>query len=392
MLICGAVVCLCLASVGSGDATAQTGPAATLPAQGEKAMTQPMVLWDPAAPMPRRLDMPTLDGVTRVTVHRAIEGEYQFLSGPCIVAHKGRLFAYWTNGPRDEDPDAELCRGRWSDDGGRTWSDVEIVAGNTRHKPSYGHGTLLSHQDKLWVFPACFYRGKDGVLEIRMEGVLRDDKTGTWESRGIAVENFWAHEAPKPLPGGGWLVGGDMGPYPGHGPAIALIDKDSSVKWQVVPIPIPYGKKDYYAGETTVWVDRLGITAVIRNPEKDVALVSTSADGGRTWSEPVESNYPMAESRAYADTLSTGQRYLVSNSGNREFLTIAVTRPGQKLLSKVWMVRKGRVPPRWSTHSKKPQWSYPWVTEHKDNLYVIYAAGKEDCELSIIPLRSLQAE
>ena len=78
--------------------------------------------------------------------------------------------------------------------------------------------------------------------------------------------------------------------------------------------------------------------------------------------------------------------------GNRTFLIIAVSRPARKALSKVWMLRKGVVRPRWPTHSKKPQWSYPWAVEHRGNLYVAYAVGKEDCELSIIPLRALRAD
>ena len=377
--------------------------AATAPAAGQEAVTpaassplpvrEEALLWDPSVPIPKRSEMTAVEPLTRVTFHRAIQGEYQFLSGPCIAGHKGRLFACWTNSRLDESPDIECVRGRWSEDGGKTWGEVEVVAGDATPKATYGHGTILSHQGRLWVFPARFLpgQGKD-PMRINMEAFVLREPAGKWEPLGVVASNFWAQEAPKPLPGGGWIVGGDADPYPGCGPAVALVDKDDPAKWQVVRIPIPYGKTDYYAGETTLWTDRGEVVAIIRNAEKDVALMSISKDAGKTWSVPVESNWPMAESRAYAGVLSTGQRYLVCNSGNREFLVIAVSRPGEALLSKVRMLRQGRVQPRWPTHSKKPQWSYPWVTEHEGSLFVAYAAGKEDGELSIVPLEALSAD
>ena len=120
--------------------------------------------------------------------------------------------------------------------------------------------------------------------------------------------------------------------------------------------------------------------------------MSVSRDGGETWSAVAETNFKMAESKAYAGTLSTGQRYIVCNSGNREFLIVAVGRPGAAVLSKAFMLRKGRVPARWPTHSKKPQWSYPWVVEHGGKLYVAYAAAKEDCEVISVPVASLAVQ
>jgi len=374
---------------------------AGLPPVGQSHPTQAGVLWDDGAVLPHRNDMPVLREAVRVRNHTAVQGEYQFLSGPCIAAHRGRLFACWTNSKRDEDPDAELVRGRWSDDGGRTWSAPEIVAGDATATNSYGHGTILSHAGKLWCFPVRFIPAHGGgPMRIDTEAFLYDEDTHKWQPRGVVARNFWALDNPKPLPGGGWILGGDDSPYPGCGPAAAVVDKDDVTAWKVERIPFDYAlqpkDKVPYAIETTVWTDMAGrdpgeVVALMRNPYKDIALMSISRDKGRSWSPVVESNFPMAESRAIAGTLSTGQHYLVCNRGNREHLVLAVSRPGQTRFCRIWMLRQGDCTPRWPTHSKRPQLSYPWACEADGNLYVTYAVGKEDCEVSIVPLSALVA-
>ncbi len=56
------------------------------------------LLWDPNVPEVHRNDLAEPPGLRRVTVHAAVQGEFQFVSGPCIVEHKGRLFARHVRG------------------------------------------------------------------------------------------------------------------------------------------------------------------------------------------------------------------------------------------------------------------------------------------------------
>ncbi|MGA2618754.1 MAG: exo-alpha-sialidase [Thermoguttaceae bacterium] len=374
---------------GSGQSSQAIAPA---PKAGGRE-SSPGILWDPSAPVVHRNYQVEPAGLRRVTVHLAVHGEFQFLSGPCIVAHKGRLFACWTNSPSTEDPDHECVRGRWSADGGLTWGPVQLVAGNATPQASYGHGTIFSNNGTLRVFAARFLRPK-GAKEIivNMDAVVYDDAADRWQVRGTVAEKFWAMNAPQRRPGGGWILGGDYGIYPGQWPAVALIDALDSNHWQTVSIPLQYDqKKDDkppFAMETTLWITSSEVTALIRNPYRDIALLSYSHDGGRSWSPVVESNFPMAEERAYAGTLSTGQRYLVSNCDNRQNLLLAVGKPGATTLSKSWIIRKGLVPARWPK-GEQPGWTYPTVTENDGKLYITYAAAREDCEMAIIPVASL---
>lgn len=72
--------------------------------------------------------------------------------------------------------------------------------------------------------------------------------------------------------------------------------------------------------------------------------VSTSEDHGRTLTPAAASNLPMATSKPYAGTLSTVQQYLVCTTtadteGKRSRLIIAVSKPGESLVSRVFVIR-----------------------------------------------------
>jgi hypothetical protein len=66
-------------------------------------------------------------------------------------------------------------------------------------------------------------------------------------------------------------------------------------------------------------------------------------------------------------------------------LVIAVSRPGQAAMSKMWKLRDG---PSQGLKAG-PEWSYPCAIEFAGNLYVVYTSEKHHCVLTTVPLRSL---
>jgi hypothetical protein len=115
-----------------------------------------------------------------------------------------------------------------------------------------------------------------------------------------------------------------------------------------------------------------------------------------------ESNLPMAASKPYAGLLSTGQRYLIctttADSGNRRSpLTIALSRPGEKLFSRIWRIRNAVHDGPGESHPNC-RLSYPYAAEHEGKLYVIYSndgargGNRNSAELAIIPTEALQVE
>ena len=141
---------------------------------------------------------------------------------------------------------------------------------------------------------------------------------------------------------GNWIIAGfDVGN--GEPASVAISNGDDFSKWEHVVIPRDPSLKTMW-GESTVIVDSNQVLNIARYGGEALALASRSSDGGRTWSPMRPANLPMATSKPYAGTLSTRQRYLVctttaDNKGQRSPLTIAVSRPGQSLFSKVFRIR-----------------------------------------------------
>ena len=125
------------------------------------------------------------------------------------------------------------------------------------------------------------------------------------------------------------------------------------------------------------------------------------------------SNLPMTTSKPYAGTLSTGQHYLIgtttAESGKRRSpLTIAVTRLGESVFSKVFVIRpRGSSGRAGRISSQRSALSYPYAIEHAGICTSAtpttaatsgrVGSGRElannnSAELAVIPLQSLSKE
>ena len=149
-------------------------------------------------------------------------------------------------------------------------------------------------------------------------------------------------------------------------------------------------------GESTVIVEGKRIINISRYGAKALALVSFSEDFGRTWTPSTPSNLPMATSKPYAGILSTGQRFLVCTTtadtgGKRSPLTIAVSKPGESVFSKVFVIRRSVFPEGPGVSDPKADFSYPYAIEHEGKLYIGYTHKSHAAnELAVIPVRSLE--
>lgn len=361
------------------------------------------VLWPKEMPVPKTAECPFVEGL-EFHVVKAREPEkdgYNWLHGVAVCWHDDRLFATFGHNKGNENTSTEVARGRMSGDGGKSWGPVFTIDDGDTANPAVSHGVLLSYRGQLWAFHGAFH---DRMKEVHTLAFVFDHSSSTWEPRGIVAEDgFWPLQEPLKMDDGNWImagisVGGGYG-GPDDPAAVAISHGDDFSDWDVVKIPKPENLTMW--GESTVIVDGPEVLNIARWREP-IALAALSRDYGRTWTEIREANLPMAASKPYAGILFTGQRYLIgtttADSGNRRSpLTIAVSRPGEKVFRKIYRIRDA-VCDGPGESDPKCRLSYPYAVEHDGKLYVGYSndgtrgGNRNSAELAIVPVESLGVE
>ncbi len=375
---------------------------------------EPVMLWDPAVPLPRAVDMSVISG-TRFAAIKPYEFNqdgYRFWHGVGLAWHKNRLYASFGHNKGAENTGSEQARCRVSDDGGRTWGETFTIDSGDEPDLAVSHGVFLSHGGRLHAFMGAYY----GTMNrVHTRGYLLDEATGQWAPLGVVVdEGFWPMQEPQRLEDGNWIMAGlrvaNGYGVVGHLPAVAVSNGDDFTKWDLVVIEAAPNLGEIW-GESTVIVEGHRVTNIARYGAKAFALVATSNDYGRTWTPSRPSNLPMTTSKPYAGRLSSGEPYLIctttADSGSKRApLTIALGPPGESSFSRVLVIRRSEHDGEVESHPGA-QLSYPYAIEHGDQLYVGYSnsgggvgrvgEGRQlwnnnSGELAVIPVAALRAD
>lgn len=359
-------------------------------------------LWDPAVPFPEsHSHISPVPYATYSVVQEGVTGVSQYLHEAGLEWHGDLLYTGWSNSRRDESAIDKMIAGRYSRDGGRTWSELVTLAPEVPGRDRREYAAFASHGGRLWLFTTRIHSGWS-FADPRLELFVMGDNPDTWEYRGIVLEdNFVATDKPRRLDNGRWILAGmykdsTSGRRIGRN-RIAISEPDDFTRWTVTGVEHPEGMRFPFV---SFMIEGADITAILRNSRDTFAMVSTSSDFGATWTPARMTNVPMTGVKPFAGVLSTGQRYLIActpiEPGNhlREALTIMVSAPGERSFSRIWRISRGRPHPmRFEGRGKGPgpgQWSYPKAVEHGGNLYVIYTVNKEDAEMAIIPIAVLK--
>jgi hypothetical protein len=351
-------------------------------------------LWDERVPLSKSADLPVLDGVEFHVIKKSDGAKWML--GVGLAWHKERLYASYGFNVGDENTPTEEAHVRVSDDGGKSWGEP-VVMDHGEGNLGVSHGVFLSQAGKLWAFQGAFY---DHFQRTHTRAYTLNESTGQWDAQGVVIgDGFWPMQEPQKMDDGNWIMSGARVAkgydFSGDPPAVAISHGDDFTKWDLVVLPLDHRLRSVW-GESTVIVNGRQITNISRYGGKAQALIATSDDFGRTWSMALPSNLPMATSKPYAGILSTGQRYLVCTTtadtgGRRSPLTIAVSKPGESVFSKVFVIRRSVFPEGPGVSNERADFSYPYAVEHEGKLYVGYTHKSHVAnELAVIPIEKLK--
>ncbi len=358
-------------------------------------------LWESNIPLAKAAELPQVKGAQFHVLkkQRPDEDGCNFTLGVGLAWHKGKLYASYGFNKGDENTATEEAHVRVSDDAGKTWSKPVVMDAGEGNL-AISHGVFLSHGGKLWAFMGAFHAHTQLYHRVHARAYLLNETTGAWEPQGAVInDGFWPMQEPQKLANGNWVMAGlRIGAQFGQAsnlPAVAISKGDDFTKWDLVVIPAKPGLGAIW-GESTVIVDGQRILNISRYEKKALALLSVSEDYGRTWTPTAPSNLPMATSKPYSGVLSTGQRFLVctttADTGPRRSpLTIAVSKPGEPLFSRVFVIRSSVSEQTPGVSAPNADFSYPYAVEHQGQLYIGYTHKSHIAnELAVIPVSSLE--
>lgn len=392
--------------------------------------TDVIKMWAAPMPKPEKLGAgyPEIDGVRHVLIFAATEDTGGYNHHAQIIEHNGTFCALWSNNRYFEDAPGQRVLYSTSEDGLEWTSFAEAF-------PS--PGPFLKKEEVGMLLTTLGWAQVDGKLYAMakltaMDGFRNPDGTLFSEkkdrSRNIIYDKriYYGVLARELKEDGTW---GSIFVVQGKAPAsdeidFPIVSRDECISGDAFKALLnaskeytyPWGNKlpknstpSLLCEPSTYRLDEDTLVTLFRDQRYSHRLfVSSSEDGGETWSAAYPTNIPDSPSYTKALRLDDGTVVMVGNQNaeeknfdqpkpahmKRDPLVLSVSKDGGLSFGKAYALRAGRhsfrVPGVGGRGYTGGQ--YPSLMQVKDKLFVIYSMGKEDICVSIVPLDAIESD
>ncbi len=299
-----------------------------------------------------------------------------------LIHYDGRFWAMWSDGPSVEDKVGQRVKYATSEDA-LTWSESRYL---TPVPPNSGPDSPIYNtrnpEGFRWISRGFWEREgellalasldeADGFFGpgLELHAFRYNKESDSWDALGVIYDNTINNFPPKKIPTGEWMM--TRRSFDRHVYFLAG-GTEAIDTWESFPA-VSYTDSRLLAEEPYWWVlpdDNL--LALFRDNNKSGYIFRAfSTDNGRTWSDPVKTNFPDASSKFHVLRMSDGRYVLVSNANpkKRDPLVLSISDDGI-VFNKMGYLTGGRVI------------DYPHVIEHDGHLIVAFSGSKKHtCEV-----------
>ena len=339
---------------------------------------------------PHKIDF---ENLPRIISQHVIVSDVRAINGVnqhnYLVHHRGKFWAMWSDGPGVEDRVGQRVAYATSIDG-LTWKEKKYVTPfpknsspnsliyNTRNKNGYRYISrgFWKREDELLALVSLDEADKFFGENLELRAFRWNDKIDKWEDIGVVNENTINNFPPKMLPNGEWMM--TRRTYDRNVYMLTGGIEGFNV-WNAHPV-ITYDENELQAEEPYWWVlPDNNLLALFRdNARSGYLFRAFSLDYGRTWSNPVRTNFPDARSKFNGLQLSDGRYVLVSNPNpkKRDPLALSISDDGIVFNKMGYLIGE-----RWV--------DYPHIIEHEGYLLIAFSGKKQSVEVLKIKISEL---
>lgn len=345
-------------------------------------------------PDPATIDfnrLPRLPKSDHVIVHDVRDQDGHRVNQHNYLVHfDGLYWIMWSDGPgesrtapgqhRDRVPGHDRQRQKVSyatSKDGLSWSGVKDITDT----PPAPHGWIARgfwvREGKLLALVSSYIAPHYSGAGLALHAFEWDKAGRKWNHLGIAYENTLNNFPPAKLPSGEWMMSRRdslQNVYIMYGGVKAYN------QWESVPV-MKYKRNDFKAEEPCWWLlpDNKRLAALYRDNKRSGYIYrSFSDDNGKTWTDPVKTNFPDATSKFNAVRLKDGRYVMVSNPNpkKRDPMTLAISDDGIVFNKMIYLVGGRHI-------------DYPDIMEHDGFIFVAFASAKQTVEVIRVAIADL---
>lgn len=352
-----------------------------------------------------------LPGATRPKVESVFiyqpATEWTYSHHPGITFFKGRFYAIWSNGRKDEDaPGQRVLMATASDF--NNWAAPRPLVDSMKDEKGVER-----------VLTAAGFHQHDGTLVAYFGNYGPHKETTHLQAVTTTDGEHWSavremgvpvnpNHGPQPIASGRLIICGNIsfpftddpaglagwrmsGIYPKD--MAATIKDDPESFWEVAKRqgwPAGLCEGSFYQTNDGVLHMLLRNAATKPEPYRSRLWCAESRNDGATWSEPVETNFSDTNSKFHCGRLPDGRLYVVSNpiGGGRTPLVLSLSRDGVRF-DHHFILGDTHYEQRQKGRWKGGEYGYPHSIVHEGRLYVIVSRQKEAVEVLRVALTEL---
>ncbi len=325
------------------------------------------------------------EGFETVSVHEP-DDKFKFLHEAAIIEHHGILYTSWYSCPENELQGYTPICGKRSHDGGKTWTDIEVLCEDRSGKILYCPPVYGICDDKLYLFVNQMV-APDHMHSLDL--YILNEKTGKFEFLWSRPIPFKLNTNVIHLPNGKLLLPGRIGALDGfpQTPTVMISDDGKiDTEWRLVTVAengsLPHVKY-FFHPEISVMCIADTLYLLCRDSYSQVPLVYISKDFGESWSEAHSHDIPVMRTKIYCGDLADGRHYIVANTDKvgRSKLSLYLTSDDSTVFTKqIVLFDSCDDDDAWQMH-------YPAACEYNGKLYIIatkgYRSGDRGAQLFI---------